>query len=268
MKYHGNLLKMKSALEGPKVVYTLWLNGNPVEMNSLLGKQIRFVFQGQINCVVCGKTTRKSFGQGFCYQCFTTAPEAEECVLRPQLCKAQLGIARDINWAQKHCLQPHYVYLAYTGDLKVGVTRQSQIPTRWIDQGASSAIKLCQTPNRHIAGIIETYLMQFYKDKTLWRKMVTNQHQASSPDLAGAKKKAINLLPGELQQYALADDALFSVQYPVLQWPQNPLQLNLDKDPKIEGTLNGIKGQYLFFDRERIFNVRRFSGYLVELTSS
>ncbi len=266
MQHHGNLLKMESALEGHEVFYTLWLNEKPVEMNALLDKQIRFVFQGQINCVSCGKITRKSFGQGFCYQCFTTSPLAEECVLKPQLCRAHLGIARDINWAQEHCLQPHYVYLANTGNLKVGVTRRSQIPTRWIDQGASSAIKLCQTPNRHIAGIIETYLMQFYKDKTSWRRMVTNE-EPSSIDLVNAKKEALALLPGELQQYALDDNTLFLAQYPVLQWPQNPVQINLDNDAEIDGTLKGIKGQYLFFDRERILNIRRFSGYLIDLTS-
>ncbi len=264
-QYQGNLLKMKSSLLNQKVAYTLCLNENSIELSPLLGQSIKLRFQGQINCIVCGKTTKKSFGQGFCYTCFTTAPEADECILRPELCKAHLGLARDLNWAEQHCLQPHYVYLAQTGDLKVGVTRCSQIPTRWIDQGASSAIKLCQTPNRHIAGVIETFLKQYYTDKTPWRKMVSNQMGASG-QMKEEKEQALDLLPSELQQYASRDDTLFTAQYPVLQWPRNPVQINLDKSPEVEGIFNGVRGQYLFFDQERILNIRRFSGYLIDLT--
>ena len=264
-QYQGNLIKMESHLQDKKVAYTLWLNHEPVEVKALINKPLTLNFTGKINCIACGKTTKKSFGQGFCYRCFTQAPEAEACVLQPQLCKAHLGIARDITYAQEHCLQPHYVYLAQTGDLKVGVTRQSQIPTRWIDQGASSAIRLCQTPNRHIAGVIETFLKQFYSDKTPWRKMVRNQVGEAS-QLTLEKNRALDRLPAELQRYACEDNTLFEAEYPVLQWPENPVQVNLDKTPAVEGVLKGARGQYWFLDHNRILNIRRFSGYLVDLT--
>ena len=143
MEYQGNLLKMKVNPTDP-ISYQLLLGNQLVEMNELLGKKIRLQFEGQINCIACGRKTKKSFGQGFCYSCFQTAPEADESILRPELSLGQWGIARDLEWAQKHDLIPHYVYFAVSGALKVGVTRHHQLPTRWIDQGASYALPIAK----------------------------------------------------------------------------------------------------------------------------
>ncbi|GAO28275.1 hypothetical protein JCM15548_1349 [Geofilum rubicundum JCM 15548] len=130
MQAKGNLIKMKSSVDNDRqVVYRLSLGQAEINMNDCLGKRVKFSFTGTIHCISCGKVTRKSFAQGFCFNCMQTAPEAEDCVLRPALCKAHLGIARDMAYAQAHCLKPHFVYLANTGEVKVGVTRQSQIPT-------------------------------------------------------------------------------------------------------------------------------------------
>lgn len=264
-EYQGNLIKMRSELDSHQVVYTLKLDEEKIRMNEMLDKKISMRFQDRINCINCGKVTKKSFGQGFCYQCFVSVPEADDCVLRPDKCKAHLGVSRDMKWSESHCLQPHIVYLAVSGGLKVGVTRLSQIPTRWIDQGATQAIKLCEVSNRHIAGVIEKYLMQSFGDKTNWKKMVTN---GSVPDfdLITEKEKAVEVLPAELRRYVLeSDNEVFNFEYPVLEWPENPQQGNFDKAPEIEGILKGIKGQYLLFDNQSVLNVRRFSGYAIKL---
>lgn len=265
MEHRGNLIKMSSKRDGKEVSYSLNLGGDEIEMTSLLDKSLKLAYQNKINCIKCGRETKKSFGQGFCYPCFTNAPEAGDCVLRPERCRAHLGISRDMDWSLDHCLQPHIVYLAVSGGLKVGVTRLSQVPTRWIDQGAERAVRICEVPNRHIAGVAEKFLMKHFGDKTNWRKMVANE---KFPDinLIAEKQRAIELLPSELKQYALANDnEIFDFSYPVREWPSKPVQHNFDKESVIEGKLIGIRGQYLIFDEQRVLNVRRFSGYKVQM---
>lgn len=252
-------------IQSGQVEYQLELGSGIINMNELLGREVKLAYNGIINCVACGAVTRKSYAQGFCFSCMQTAPEADECVLRPVLCKAHMGIARDMEWAQSHCLQPHYVYLANTGEVKVGVTRESQIPTRWIDQGASFAVKVCKTPNRHIAGLIEVLLSKTFSDKTLWKKMVAGDINTEI-DLLALRGEAWALLPTELNQYRCMEDALYAFNYPVLRYPLHPKAVNLDEVKKIEGVLSGIKGQYLMFDEDRIINIRKYTGYLVDFT--
>ena len=253
---------MKGKLADGRVEYALKLGDREIQMDEWIDSSLSIEFHGKINCILCGKETRKSYGQGYCYQCFTTAPEADECVLKPHRCQAHLGISRDMEWSRNHCLQPHIVYLAISGGLKVGVTRESQVPVRWIDQGASEAVPLCKTPNRHLAGVIETFLMSYFGDKTNWKKMLSN-HDMSGIDLWEEKKKALDLLPSELRRYVISDIDISFLQYPVLTWPEDPVQINLDREPRAKGVLKGIRGQYLIFDNRKVLNIRRFSGYLV-----
>jgi len=260
----GNLLKMHTSMESDTIQYQMVMKDTHINLNEFIGKSIKLTYKNQINCIACGKVTSKSFGQGFCYNCFQTAPEAEECVLRPEKCRAHLGESRDQEWAETHCLIPHYVYLALASGIKVGITRNTQIPTRWIDQGAWKAMIIAETPNRHIAGIIETYLKQHFSDKTNWRNMLKNI-LAEEIDLMSEKNKAISLLPKELQKYAFQEDKIWELNYPVLQYPVKPQSVTFDKESSIEGTLQGIKGQYLLFDNDRVINIRRHSGYLVEV---
>ncbi len=266
MEAQGNLHKMKSNITGEKVEYKLLLNEEVINMNNLLGKPVVMEFQNQINCIVCGKKTSKSFAQGFCYNCFQTAPEAEECVLHPEKCRAHLGEARDPEFAEKHCLIPHYVYLAIASGIKVGITRHTQIPTRWIDQGASQAVIIAEVPNRHIAGVLEVFLKTYYADKTNWRSMLKNE-MAETIDIVAEKKRAIDLLPEELKKYANSADDIWELNYPVNSFPLKPKSLSFDKESKISGILNGIKGQYLLFDEDRVLNIRKHNGYLVSLKS-
>ena len=265
MQAEGNLLKMKSEVgDDRQVIYRLLLGKTDIIMNELVGAGVKLSFTGTIHCVSCGKVTRKSFAQGFCFSCMQSVPEAEDCVLRPALCKAHLGIARDMNYAQEHCLKPNYVYLANTGEVKVGVTRQSQIPTRWVDQGASAAIKLCKTPNRHIAGLVEQHLSTHFSDKTVWKKMVMN-HVNKEINLADMRQKALDLLTPGMLRFKCSDDKVYTFDYPVTEYPEKPQTVALDKMPTVEGVLLGIKGQYLLFDENRVFNIRRHSGYQVIL---
>ncbi len=265
MTIEGNLHKMQTELRA-KVQYFLELgNGiDPVPVNDLIGREIRLEYQHQIHCIRCGKLTRTSFAQGYCYPCFVSAPETEDCVLRPELCRAHLGQARDLVYAQEHCLIDHFVYLAVSGGLKVGVTRNTQVPTRWIDQGASEAIRLARTPNRYIAGTIEVALKNHFRDKTNWRDMLTNKERVAIL-LKEEKQHALSVLHPDFQIYACDDDDVISITYPVEVYPQKVRSVNLDKDPVVRGTLAGIRGQYLLFSDGRVLNIRKHGGYDVIL---
>lgn len=263
MNLSGNISKMRAEFDQP-IRYFLPVGEQEVAMNELIGHSVSLKFSGQINCIACGKKTKTSFNQGFCYSCLQTAPEASETVMRPELSKAHLGIARDMEWARQHDLIEHVVYLAVSSELKVGVTRHHQIPTRWIDQGASRAIELCRTPNRHIAGIIEVWLKKHFTDKTNWRAMLQN-HIATQIDLSEEKKNALQLLTPELQRYYSDNDTIWELSYPVLHYPEKLNSLSFDKTPDISGILSGIKGQYLIFDQGRVLNIRKHNGYWLDI---
>jgi len=263
MTKQGVLLKMLGEL-GDEVSYYLPLGPDMINMNELLGEPIELEYQGVIHCIRCGRVTRKSFAQGFCYPCFSTAPETSECILRPELCRAQDGESRDKKWSEEHCLQDHFVYLAISSGLKVGVTRSSQVPTRWIDQGAWKAIRLAKTPNRFLAGQIEVEMKAKMSDKTNWRHMLTNEINRDI-DLVAEKNKASGFLAKELSIYLSPDNEIMEITYPVLQYPDKVKSLSFDKLNKIGGKLNGIKGQYLIFSDGSVLNIRKHNGYLINL---
>lgn len=266
MEISGNIRKMEVVHSDP-VEYQLALGDQKVSMNQLLGKHINMSFQGRINCIRCGRETRKSFAQGYCYPCFTTAPETEECVLRPELCRAHEGIARDMEYAKKHCLTEQVVYLSLTSGLKVGVTRGSQVPVRWIDQGAVKAIELARTPNRFKAGELEVALKAHMNDKTNWRKMLTGPGPVET-DLPQEKQRIIQMVPDSLKKFVTDNNRVYEFSYPVSSYPEKIRSLNFDKEPEVSGVLTGIKGQYLLFDDNRVINMRKFGGYLIRLTAN
>lgn len=233
-------------------------------MNDLVGKEISLTWRGRINCTSCGKVTKKSFGQGFCYSCFTSAPEAAECILRPELCRAHLGEGRDPEWEERHHNQPHVVYLAASSAVKVGVTRAQQVPTRWIDQGASAAIRLAEVPNRYEAGRIEVSLKEFFTDKTSWQRMLKNEVDESI-DLEEEKWSLEDQLPQDIIDYFSENDEIIELNYPVIEFPEKVKSVSFDKFPTIEGRLMGIKGQYLIFEGGMVLNIRRHTGYYVEI---
>src|SRR5690606_33326643 len=142
----------------------------------------------------------KIYRQGLCYDCFHAIPQAGEWSMRPELSKAHLDIEdRDLVYEKKVQLQPHVVYLATSSDVKVGVTRRPQIPTRWIDQGASKAIIMVEVPNRYLAGSAEIALKSHVTDKTTGRKMLQNQQV--EVDLIQLREQCQACLPEEVQPY-------------------------------------------------------------------
>jgi len=263
MKLEGNLLKMSTEL-GDVVQYYLNVGSEKVYMNGLIGRDLQLTYLDQINCIRCGRKTSKSFFQGYCYPCFMNAPETAPCIVRPEKCQAHEGIARDLEWSQDHCLIDHYVYLAVSSGLKVGVTRNTQVPTRWMDQGAHEAIKLAKTPNRHLAGLIEVDLKQYMGDKTNWQQMLKNQVKHPVNLLEEKSKAAKNLTP-ELQKYLISEDEITYIEYPVEFFPQKVKSLSFDKVKQYKGKLVGIKGQYLIFDDNYVFNIRKHNGYFGRL---
>lgn len=261
--FTGRLNKMRVS-QDETIQYFLELNES-VLMNNLVGQNIRLFWNGQIECGSCGKPTKKSFNQGFCYNCFMKSPDSSECIIRPELCRAHLGEGRDVEWEERNHNQPHVVYLAASDVVKVGVTRSTQIPTRWIDQGAASAIKIAETPNRYIAGILEVALKDYFSDKTNWKRMLKNE-QDDTIDLVEEKWRLEESLPADLVEYFSEDDTIEIFRYPVLQFPVNVKSMTFDKESVIEGKLQGIKGQYLLFDNDRVINLRKHTGYILEIS--
>lgn len=261
----GTLHKMKTVLNTP-VEYSLTLGGENIPLNSLLGKNVSIQFTGSIFCSSCNTKIKKTFQDGLCYKCFISAPEASECILRPELCRAHLGEGRDVEWEEANHNQPHVVYLAASDCVKVGVTRSTQIPFRWIDQGASSAIRIAETPNRYEAGKLEVALKTMFTDKTNWQRMLKNEID-DSIDLEEEKWSLHEQLPSDLVAYFSENDEIIEIQYPVSQFPEKIKSLSLDKTPLIEGVLTGVKGQYLLFEDGSVINIRKHTGYEVELNS-
>lgn len=264
MELSGNLFKMETQQHKP-VVYYLNMDAQRIHLNDFLGKTIKLQFLHEINCIHCGKKTTKSFFQGYCYPCYTKLPQADQSVIRPELNQAHLGISKDMEWSKQNDLIDHYVYLACSPEIKVGVTRHTQIPTRWIDQGAEYAIKFALTPYRQLAGLIEVELKNHLSDKTNWRKMLSGKMN-DVPDLLEIKEELAGYLPDELADYLCDDDEIYAINYPVLEYPLKIKSINLDKTDSFEGILKGIKGQYLILDNNRVFNIRKHNGYLVKLS--
>ena len=268
MKYEGNIRKMRANLKD-EVHYSLPLYdvlepGELVDMTGLVGQTIRMEFVNQINCVVTGKKIKKTFGDGMSYDAFMTPPMASPSILRPELSRIHEGIAlRDAEWEKEHHLQPHVVYLSKTAGIKVGVTRETQVPTRWIDQGAVEAIVLAEVPYRQLAGLIEVELKEHMSDKTNWRSMLKNL--VADDDLLERKEEAIDLLPEEYYDFISDNDEVTQINYPVIGYPEKVTSMKLDKVPLIEKKLNGIKGQYLIFDDDTVINMRSHAGYRITI---
>jgi len=262
MQYEGVLNKMHTELLNP-IQYYLVFDQAFIHLNQVIKKNIEIQHIGY-QCLNC-KKEKKIFRQGFCYDCFMKSPAAGDWIMRPELSTAHLGIAdRDLVYEQKVQLQPHIVYLAVASDLKIGVTRKTQVPTRWIDQGASFAIAVSEVPNRYLAGVTEVALKKHYTDKTNWRKML--QNQILDVDLNAAVKEVEPLLPAEIiPYYQQTNHEIFQLNYPVEKYPTTLNSLNLEKNPTFSGKLIGIKGQYLLFENGTVFNVRSYEGYKVHL---
>lgn len=267
----GTLRKMRTEAADP-VSYFMRLDDREIPLNPLIGTALRLNFSGAIHCIACGRKTSKSFNQGYCFPCMRSLAECDICIVRPEKCHFHKGSCREPQWAQDHCMQDHYVYLANTSGVKIGITRHSQIPTRWIDQGAVQAMPIMRVANRMQSGMIEHLLSGYVADKTNWRKML--QHDVTTVDLPGIRDELLDQAGRELdrlmdeigadQVQLLEHETPLTLQYPVAQYPARPVSLSFDKTAEVSGVLEGIKGQYLLLD-SGVLNLRKFSGYHIEL---
>lgn len=263
-QYEGVLQKMQSEIGNPIQYYMVFEN-DFLNVNQILNKKLSISFI-KYQCLNCGQD-RTIYRQGFCKTCFYEIPSAGDWIMRPELSTAHLGKEdRDIEYEKKVQLQPHIVYLANSSNIKVGVTRKAQIPTRWIDQGAHEAIEIVEVPNRYLAGITEVALKQHIGDKTNWRKMVTND--VDNEDLVMWRGKLRQYIPDEVKEYFIDSNKETHLNFPVIEYPKKIKSLNLEKTPSYSGILRGIKGQYLLFYDGTVFNVRGNEGYYVGMDIS
>lgn len=272
VKAHGILRKMRSRLESP-VHYSLPLGEQLVPLNEQLGQYLRLEFSGQINCVHCGRNTNKSFNQGYCYPCFITLAQTDSCIIHPEKCHFDNGTCREPEWGERFCMQDHIIYLANSSGVKVGITRSTQIPTRWIDQGALQALPMVRVRSRLQSGSLEVMFRQHVADKTNWRDMLKRSDHHI--DLDAERRQLLETCSRDIEDMTqrfgfhaiqvLSGLETVEIDYPVLEYPTRISSLNFDKNPVVEGTLMGIKGQYLMFDTG-VINMRRFGGYNIELS--
>ncbi len=261
MEYKSVLKRMQVELTEP-VTYYLDMGTDFIILNQLLEKDLQIKFE-KYECLGCGEDI-PIFSQGLCKSCYFESPHTGEWVMKPELSKAHLNIEdRNLDYEKEVQLQPHYVYLAKTSDIKVGVTRHSQIPTRWIDQGADEAMVIMKTPNRFVAGQIEVFLKQYLTDKTGWQKMLKGI--STSKELLEVRNTVKEYIPEEFKKYWIEDAEPVKITYPVLKYPEKVKSVNLEKTPVFSNKLIGIKGQYLIFEDGSVFNIRNHSGYVVNL---
>ncbi|RDH83173.1 MAG: DUF2797 domain-containing protein [endosymbiont of Galathealinum brachiosum] len=254
------------------VQYHLPIGDDLVDMNALIGKEICFNYQGEINCVACGRKTKKSFSQGFCYPCFQSLAQCDMCIMKPEKCHYDEGTCREPEWGEQFCFKDHYVYLANSSGLKVGITRGTQIPTRWMDQGATQAMPIFKVKNRLTSGLVEVIFKNHVADKTSWQKMLKGEAdkvdmQARRDELYALSKNALDELSDTLDNDSiefLDKESVIDIKFPVNKYPEKVKSFNFDKTPEINGVLNGIKGQYLILENG-VLNMRKFGGYNLTL---
>lgn len=264
----GRLRKMP-AEAGDPVTYSIAVGDTRIPLNDLIGRPLRLDFDGVIRCIHCDRKTNKSFNQGFCYPCFRKLAACDSCIMSPEKCHYHLGTCREPEWGETHCMVEHVVYLANSSGLKVGITRGSQVPTRWIDQGAVDAIPMVRVATRYIAGLVEVACKAHVADRTNWRAMLKGD--VPELDLAEERQRMLGLIAEDLEtlretngqdSIREVDEESLGLSYPVQVWPAKIKTHNLDKTPEVEGVLEGIKGQYLILDTG-VINVRKFTGYEV-----
>lgn len=261
--HKGVLTKMRTEFGSP-ISYHLRMGEDEISMNNMIGKNLRIQHMG-FQCLNCA-SSKKIYRMGHCYDCFYDIPQTADWIIRPELSTAHLGIEdRDLKFEQEVQLAPHIVYLAVSSNIKVGVTRKTQVPTRWIDQGATAALEIIEAPNRYLAGIAEVALKEFVADKTNWRKMLKNE--IDEGNLFEIRDKLSEYIPEEAKPYFLGENKnIWELDFPVNRYPVKIKSLNLQKTPEFEAKLVGVKGQYLIFENDTVFNVRGNEGNVVRMS--
>lgn len=261
MQYEGVVKKLITKDTSP-VSYQLPIGDKRLPLNELLNESIKIEFRQQIECLSCRQITLKSFNQGYCYRCFISLAQCDRCLTSPELCHYEQGTCREPKWGEENCLIDHTVYLANSSGLKIGVTRAYQQITRWIDQGAIQAMPIGRVGNRLEAGRVELTLKKYLSDKTNWRKMLSGDPETI--DMETEKLNAIKHWPEKIKGMMEETSKSYSFKYPVLRYPSKVVSHNLDKQPILQDTLMGIKGQYLIFENT-VINIRKYGGYKLSI---
>ncbi|MBA1317198.1 DUF2797 domain-containing protein [Pseudomonas monteilii] len=264
----GSLSKMAVSLQAPVVQYRLRLDDTQVPVNPLIGQRLRLEYLGAIHCSHCGKRTKTSFSQGYCYPCMTRLAQCDVCIMAPEKCHYDAGTCREPSWGEQFCMTDHVVYLANSSGIKVGITRATQLPTRWLDQGASQALPIMRVATRQQSGLVEDVLRSQVPDRTNWRALLKGDAEvldlpAIREQIFDACADGLSALQARFGLQAiqpLPDAEVVQMNYPVEAYPKKIVSFNLDKDPVAEGTLLGIKGQYLIFDTG-VINIRKYTAY-------
>lgn len=267
----GPLRKMQPELGDP-ATYWLRVGDQDIKLNDFLKKPIQIDFLGKMSCIQCARTIKKTFQQGYCFPCMQRINDCDNCMLHPERCHVEKGTCSKNDWAHEHCYQEHYVYLANSSGLKVGITRHNNIPMRWLDQGASAALPILKVANRRQAGLVEIIFKKYVNDKTNWREMLKNN--VPIIDLLAERDRLLKCVEDELQLLQksydpgaisiLENQSVVSIHYPIVTFPAKILSLSLDKTPSVSGILEGVKGQYLLLD-SGVINIRKFGGYWVSI---
>ena len=270
----GSVRKMRTEL-ADSVQYRLPFGDSETPLNDWIGRSLQLSFLEEIRCIHCDRKTQKSFNQGYCYPCFKRLARCDSCIVKPETCHFFAGTCREPEWGEANCMIDHVVYLANTSGIKVGITRGSQVPTRWMDQGATQALPVFRVSNRLQSGLVESLFARHVADKTNWQAMLKGPGEVR--DLAAARDAlmaecatdiaALQAAHGVDAIQTLPDAAETTISYPVLTYPVKVKSFNLDKTPDIGGTLLGIKGQYLIFDTG-VINMRKYGGYRLQLTAT
>lgn len=268
----GSLKKMYTRLESP-VQYDLPLGDQSIALNPLIGKLIKLTYTGHISCVHCNRSIKKSYNQGYCYPCFISLAQCDMCIMKPETCHYDAGTCREPAWGDAFCFKPHIVYLANSSGIKVGITRQTQLPTRWIDQGAVQALPIFKVQSRYIAGLIEIAIAKYVSDKTSWQQMLKNN--VEPVNLAEKRDELVLKCQAELvevnQRFGhqaiefLSEELNVDIHFPVDTYPVKIKSFNFDKNPEVSGILHGVKGQYLLLDTG-VINIRKYAGYEVKFS--
>lgn len=121
---------------------------------------------------------------------------------------------------------------------------------------------------RQQSGFVEDLFRSQVADRTNWRALLKGD--AAPVDLVAVREQLFESCAQGLQQLQerfglqavqpLQGVEPVEIRYPVEQYPSKIVSFNLDKDPIVEGTLMGIKGQYLIFDTG-VINIRKYTAY-------
>ena len=280
MLISNGFLRKLSINHGDVVQYALSCDlGTDVPLNNMMGKQLTFKFSGAIECIYCKRPIKKSFNQGYCFVCFRKLARCDQCIVKPELCHYHLGTCREPEWGNNVCMKKHVVYLSVTSGIKVGITKQKNIPSRWFDQGATLALPIYEVHNRLQSGLLESVIKKSMSDKTNWRAMLKEDIYAI--DLKSfwtqhleSHQSEINTIiennPHFADKHPRPIDKNYDMQsfvYPRLDCPLVIKSINVDKTPSFTGTLIAMKGQYLLFDIG-VINIRKYTGYHVEINAT